>query len=142
MARPGWGQVIGLPVTVGDMPSVCQEILRLARRGAGGQVCVANVHMLVEARRDGALRDVLERAALVVSDGMPLVWRLRRQGFAQARQVRKPIPLRPSATRRASWFFGADPVDTTASEPARLRSAKPCNCTWSRPRRANSTARV
>ena len=113
MARPGWGQVIGLPVTVGDMPSVCQEILRLARRGAGGQVCVANVHMLVEARRDGALRDVLERAALVVSDGMPLVWRLRRQGFAQARQVRGPdLMVRlcegAAANGLPVYFYGGD----------------------------------
>jgi len=113
MARPGWGQVIGLPVTVGDMTTVCQEILRLARRGEGGQVCVANVHMLVEARRDGALRDVLERAALVVSDGMPLVWRLRRQGFAQARQVRGPdLMIRlcegAAANGLPVYFYGGD----------------------------------
>ena len=66
------------------MATVAQEILRLARRGAGGHVCVANVHMLVEARRDAAMREVMERAALVVSDGRPLVWQLRRHGFAQA----------------------------------------------------------
>ena len=65
------GQVIGLPVNVGTMATVAQEIMRLARDGAGGYVCVANVHMLVEARRDAALREVMESAALVVSDGMP-----------------------------------------------------------------------
>ena len=107
------GQVIGLPVTVGAMTSVCQEILRLARRGDGGLVCVANVHMLVEARRDGALRQVLERAALVVSDGMPLVWRLRRQGFAEARQVRGPdLMVRlcegAAANGLPVYFYGGD----------------------------------
>ena len=112
-AGPEWGQVIGLPVTVGAMTSVCQEILRLARRGDGGLVCVANVHMLVEARRDGALRQVLERAALVVSDGMPLVWRLRRQGFAEARQVRGPdLMVRlcegAAANGLPVYFYGGD----------------------------------
>ena len=59
---PTWGRVISLPVSVGSMTSVTREIVSLARRGAGGHVCVANVHMLVEARRDPALREVLERA--------------------------------------------------------------------------------
>ena len=116
---PQWGQVIGLPVTVGTTPTVCQEILRLARRGDGGQVCVANVHMLVEARRDPALRAVLERAALVVSDGNPLVWQLRRQGFADARQVRGPdlmIGLCEAAAAEGLrvYFYGGDQALMTA----------------------------
>ena len=110
---PEWGQVIGLPVTVGTTATACQEILRLARRGAGGQVCVANVHMLVEARRDDALREVLERASLVVSDGNPLVWQLRRHGFTQARQVRGPdlmIGLCEAAAAEGLpvYFYGGD----------------------------------
>jgi N-acetylglucosaminyldiphosphoundecaprenol N-acetyl-beta-D-mannosaminyltransferase len=110
---PEWGQVIGLPVTVGDMTTVCQEIMRLARRGEGGQVCVANVHMLVEARRDADLRNVLERASLVVSDGIPLVWQLRRHGFGHAQQVRGPdlmISLCEAAAAESLpvYFYGGD----------------------------------
>jgi N-acetylglucosaminyldiphosphoundecaprenol N-acetyl-beta-D-mannosaminyltransferase len=112
-AGPEWGQVIGLPVTVGTTTTACQEILRLARRGEGGQVCVANVHMLVEARRDGALREVLERAALVVSDGTPLVWQLRRLGFTHAQQVRGPDLLTGLCEAAAAeglpvYFYGGD----------------------------------
>jgi N-acetylglucosaminyldiphosphoundecaprenol N-acetyl-beta-D-mannosaminyltransferase len=110
---PEWGQVIGLPVTVGTATTVCQEILRLARRGDGGHVCVANVHMLVEARRDAALREVLERASLVVSDGNPLVWQLRRHGFTHAQQVRGPdlmIALCEAAAAEGLpvYFYGGD----------------------------------
>jgi len=112
-SEPGWGQVIGLPVSVGTMESVTREIVDLARRGAGGHVCVANVHMLVEARRDPALRTVLEHAALVVSDGMPLAWQLRRHGFAQAQQVRGPeLMIRvceaAAAERLPVYFYGGD----------------------------------
>jgi len=110
---PEWGQVIGLPVTAGGMTTVCQEILRLARRGDSGQVCVANVHMLVEARRDAGLRGVLERASLVVTDGNPLVWQLRRHGFSHARQVRGPdlmIGLCEAAAAEGLpvYFYGGD----------------------------------
>jgi len=105
--------VIGLPVTVGTMATVCQEIVRLARRGEGGSVCVANVHMLVEARRDLALRRVLERASMVVSDGRPLVWQLRRHGFRQAEQVRGPDLMIGLCEVAASeglpvYFYGGD----------------------------------
>ena len=114
-----WGQVIGLPVTVGTATTVCQEILRRARRGEGGHVCVANVHMLVEARRDAALREVLEGASLVVSDGNPLVWQLRRHGFTHAQQVRGPdlmIGLCEAAAAEGLpvYFYGGDQALMTA----------------------------
>jgi N-acetylglucosaminyldiphosphoundecaprenol N-acetyl-beta-D-mannosaminyltransferase len=108
-----WGRVIGLPVAVGNMAGITRAVLDLAKRGAGGQVCVANVHMLTTARGDPELRTVLERAALVVSDGKPLVWRLRQQGFRQAEQVRGPdLMLRVCEAAAAEgvpvYFYGGD----------------------------------
>jgi N-acetylglucosaminyldiphosphoundecaprenol N-acetyl-beta-D-mannosaminyltransferase len=109
-----WGRVIGLPVTVGDPAKVSREILRRGREGAGGHVCVANVHMLVEARHDPELRQVLDDAALVLSDGMPLVWQLHRHGFAQAEQVRGPdLTVRLCEEAAAAglpvYFYGGQP---------------------------------
>jgi N-acetylglucosaminyldiphosphoundecaprenol N-acetyl-beta-D-mannosaminyltransferase len=43
-------------------------------------VCVANVHMVMEAHRDPSFANVLQRADLVTPDGMPLVWMMRRLG--------------------------------------------------------------
>ena len=108
-----WGLVVGLPVSVGRMGSVCAEILRRAQAGRSGYVCVANVHMLVTARRDPNFRAVLDRAAIVVSDGAPLAWSLRRQGFADAEQVRGP-ELMPHLCRKAAqrgtpvYFYGGN----------------------------------
>ena len=112
-AAPGlrWGLVVGLPVSVGKMGSVCAEIAHRARAGRPGYVCVANVHMLVTARRDPGFRAVLDRAAIVVSDGAPLAWSLRRQGFADAEQVRGP-DLMPHLCKKAArtgipvYFYG------------------------------------
>ncbi|MGH6912183.1 MAG: WecB/TagA/CpsF family glycosyltransferase, partial [Geminicoccales bacterium] len=108
-----WGRVIGLPVAVGDMASISGEIIRRAQQGRGGYVCVANTHMLVTARREPAFREVVERAPLVVSDGAPLVWQLRRQGFAQARQVRGPDLMLSLCERAAEagvpvYVYGGD----------------------------------
>jgi N-acetylglucosaminyldiphosphoundecaprenol N-acetyl-beta-D-mannosaminyltransferase len=57
--------------------------------------------MLVAARRDPELRELLERAFMVVSDGMPLVRRLRAHGFDGAQQVRGP-DLMMEICRRAA----------------------------------------
>ena len=108
-----WGRVIGLPVAVGDMASMSGEIIRRARQGSGGYVCVANAHMLVAARREPAFREVVERAPLVVSDGAPLVWQLRRQGFAEAGQVRGPDLMLRLCERAAEtgvpvYLYGGD----------------------------------
>jgi N-acetylglucosaminyldiphosphoundecaprenol N-acetyl-beta-D-mannosaminyltransferase len=104
-----WGRVIGLPVAVSDLAAMTGTIAAMAARGEAGRVCVANVHMLVTARRDPAFREVLEQASIVVSDGTPLVWDLRRQGFAQAGQVRGPDLMlelcRAAAERQLPLFF-------------------------------------
>ena len=53
-------------------------------------VCVANVHMIMEAYDDPTYRAVLNSADLVTPDGMPLVWMLRRKGFRKQQRVYGP----------------------------------------------------
>ena len=108
-----WGRVIGLRVAASNLGSVAGHVIRMAHHGCGEYVCVANVHMLVRARRDAKLGQVLERAAIVVSDGMPLVRRLRASGFPEARQTRGPDLMMELCRRAAEqqlpvYFFGGD----------------------------------
>ena len=121
--RPGagltWGQVIGLPVIAGDMPGVVTEILRRAARGETGYVCVANVHMLVTARMERDFRPVLDGAALVVSDGRPLVWRLRNRGWTQAQHIYGPTLMVELCRKAAAdgvpvFFYGGDDAQRDA----------------------------
>jgi N-acetylglucosaminyldiphosphoundecaprenol N-acetyl-beta-D-mannosaminyltransferase len=107
------GTVIGLPVTAGTIDSVSDRIIELALAGNGGHICAANVHMLVEARRDPAFRDILETSSVVVSDGRPLVWQLHRNGFPHAQQVRGPdLTMRlcqdAAAVGLPVYFYGGD----------------------------------
>jgi N-acetylglucosaminyldiphosphoundecaprenol N-acetyl-beta-D-mannosaminyltransferase len=50
-------------------------------------VCIANVHMLIEAHNDPRFETVLRNADLVTPDGMPLVWMLRFLGAVRQDRV-------------------------------------------------------
>jgi N-acetylglucosaminyldiphosphoundecaprenol N-acetyl-beta-D-mannosaminyltransferase len=67
--------VLGLPIAAATMDAAVVRVLATAV----GYVCCANVHMVTLARRDETLRAAMAGADLVTSDGMPLVWLLRRR---------------------------------------------------------------
>lgn len=72
--------VIGCAVTALPFEAQIRLMLNWAKERVSKVVCVANVHMLVEAYWDPALATVLDHADLVTPDGMPLVWMMRLQG--------------------------------------------------------------
>ena len=65
-----------------------------AERGEARYVCVANVHMVMEAWDDPAFREIVTAADLVTPDGMPLVWVLQCKGFALKERVYAPTLTR------------------------------------------------
>jgi N-acetylglucosaminyldiphosphoundecaprenol N-acetyl-beta-D-mannosaminyltransferase len=79
--------VINVPVT--SLP--CEEqiniMMKWAKNNLSKIVCIANVHMLIEAHRDRHFGDVLRNADLVTPDGMPLVWMLRFLGAVRQDRV-------------------------------------------------------
>lgn len=82
--------LFGVRVCASDPASAVKYVLERARRSERGLVCVANVDMVTRARRDTKLRKAMQAAALVVSDGMPIVWMLRKLGFSRADRVYGP----------------------------------------------------
>jgi N-acetylglucosaminyldiphosphoundecaprenol N-acetyl-beta-D-mannosaminyltransferase len=50
------------------------KISNLTEKGVGAYVCVANVHMTVEAVKNSSFSEVLRKSDLAVLDGMPLCW--------------------------------------------------------------------
>lgn len=77
------------------------EILRRAREG-GGYVCLANVHMVMEAYDNSRYRAAINQASLVTPDGMPLVWALRWLGERDATRVYGP-DLMLELVAAAAW---------------------------------------
>lgn len=69
--------VIDTPVTALSYTEQINTITKWAMYNLSKVVCIANVHMLVEAHFDHQFGSVLRHADLVTPDGMPLVWMLR-----------------------------------------------------------------
>ncbi|MEL6930585.1 MAG: WecB/TagA/CpsF family glycosyltransferase [Cyanobacteria bacterium J06600_6] len=80
-------EVINVPLTCVPFDEQMMLILRWAKTRASKAVCLANVHMLMEARRNAWYKDVLRKADLVTPDGKPLVLMLRRLGIMHQNQV-------------------------------------------------------
>lgn len=80
-------EVINIPLTCVPFDEQMMLILRWAKTRASKAVCLANVHMLIEAQRNPWYRKVLHQADLVTPDGKPLVMMLRRLGIMHQNQV-------------------------------------------------------
>ncbi len=73
-------KVLEFPVTALRFDEQIQTILRWAIAHESRTVCVANVHMLMEAHWNTEFAGVLQSADLITPDGMPLVWMMRLLG--------------------------------------------------------------
>jgi len=106
--------VIGNQITPSDLGCVEHRVVELAKMGGRCFVCIANVHMVVTAKLNELLRSAMEAAAIVTSDGMPLVWELRRQGFKDAGRVSGPDLMMELCERAQGeglpiYFYGGSP---------------------------------
>ena len=113
--------VLSMPVTAATFEAFVDKVKALAAADTGSFICVANVHMVVTARRDPPLRQAMEEAVLVSSDGMPLVWCLKRSGHPRAQRVAGPdltVRLCEQAARDglSVYFYGGQPAIRDALE--------------------------
>lgn len=79
--------VLNSPITSLRFDEQIFLILKWARARESRMVCLANVHMLMEAYWNQEFAAVLETADLVAPDGMPLVWMLRQMGMPSQDRV-------------------------------------------------------
>ncbi len=72
-------RIISLDLSTGKYSDFLNKIKNLAQSKMSSYVCVANVHMLVEAYCNEAFKNVINSANLVTPDGMPLVYALKKK---------------------------------------------------------------
>ena len=113
------GRVIGMPVTVGSTANIAETVMREARTGQGGYVCVANVHMVTTARCNEKLHEIMEESLAVAADGLPLVWRLKQSGFSEAERVTGTdltlkLCEKAAAEGMPVYFYGGTPETVRA----------------------------
>jgi N-acetylglucosaminyldiphosphoundecaprenol N-acetyl-beta-D-mannosaminyltransferase len=107
--------ILGTRVDYTTLEDATSRVIGLALNGKGGYVCVANVHMVMEAFDNPDFREVVNSSYLVTPDGMPLVWGLRLLGIKGAERVYGPA-LTPAVCKEASkrgipvGFYGGSEV--------------------------------
>lgn len=76
-----------------DAVSWEQAVARIVRWAVAGEariVCLCNVHSVISAQRDPALRAAVDRADLATPDGAPLAWLMRKRGYAEQQRINGP----------------------------------------------------
>jgi N-acetylglucosaminyldiphosphoundecaprenol N-acetyl-beta-D-mannosaminyltransferase len=82
--------VIDINVNETSYDLATRQIAVWARTGESRYVCVANVHMLMEAYDSPEFASIVNRADLVTPDGVPLVWMMRAKGQREQTRVYGP----------------------------------------------------
>ena len=82
--------IINMRVDATTYEDATQRIMDWVQAGESCYVCAANVHMTMETFDEPVFADVVNNAALVTPDGVPLVWALRALGIKNASRVYGP----------------------------------------------------
>lgn len=94
--------IVGLAVSVvPGADQAVEQILGWAKDGSSRFVCFANVHMAMDGHDDRAFQAMVNRADLVLPDGMPLVWCLRKRGHEAATRISGPDTMETLCERAA-----------------------------------------
>lgn len=104
-------ELINFGITTGTYPAFVNHIITNAPARQSSVVCVANVHMFIEAQKDEDFRKMVNDAEMVTPDGKPLCWALRiLNGVRQERVA--GMDLFPSLLKEAAknaipvYFYG------------------------------------
>lgn len=89
-SKPMHSYILGMRVDATSYKDAVSRVLDWASARESRYVCVANVHMTMEAYDSLEFQRIVNSADLVTPDGMPLVWMLRKLGVSNQRRVYGP----------------------------------------------------
>lgn len=123
------GNVLGLPVSLLDAAGVLECVFAWARERRSGTVCLSNVHSIVTARQRPEHALALRSADLVIADGAPIAWVLRRAGYPGQARLSGPDLMWACCRKAAAYgipifLYGATSA-TLQRLSQRLRDAFP-----------------
>lgn len=121
--------VIGAPIDVVYWGGAVATLLRWAAARESRYVCACNVHAVVTAQRDERLAEAVRGADMVVPDGAPVAWLMRKSGVAAQQRVSGPDLMwryfAAAALYGESIFLLGGSTETLAGLKARIESAFP-----------------
>lgn len=105
-------EILGVRISITTYEDLAARVLNWAEKKESRSVAFANVHVLMEAYDDIALRTRLNALDVINPDGMPLVWALRALGERKAQRVYGPDAMevllqRAEAAELPVGFFGS-----------------------------------
>jgi N-acetylglucosaminyldiphosphoundecaprenol N-acetyl-beta-D-mannosaminyltransferase len=109
-----YADVLGIRVSAVNLELALHLAEKWIDAGQPGYVCLSGVHGVMEAQKDPELREIMNRAALNLPDGMPMTWLGWRQGFSAMDRVFGPdfmIEMCRLSSRRGyrCFFYGGKP---------------------------------
>lgn len=119
--------ILGVAVDPSNIPSALLRFDRWIAEGRREYVCVADVHVIMQARWNPAYRAVLNGAGMTTTDGMPLVWLCRFDRGPNVQRVYGPDLLLAACEhglgsgRRHFFLGGAPGLGETLAERLTVR---------------------
>jgi N-acetylglucosaminyldiphosphoundecaprenol N-acetyl-beta-D-mannosaminyltransferase len=106
-------EILGFSVAAQSFSSQIELVMQWAQQRLSRVVCVANVHMLMEARWNATFAKVLHNADLLTPDGMPIVWTLNlirksRHDRVAGMDILRETCRQASALGVGVYFMGSD----------------------------------
>ena len=106
--------ILGMRVDASNYDKAAAQIVEWGGRRESRYICIAAVNNVVEAHKCPEYRELMNQSDFTTSDGMPLVWGLRRLGIPEATRVYGPdlTPVICEHAARAGvgvGFYGGTP---------------------------------
>jgi N-acetylglucosaminyldiphosphoundecaprenol N-acetyl-beta-D-mannosaminyltransferase len=121
-------ELLGIPIAMTDYEQAMDVMDGMIDRRERGYICAVAVHALTVGHRDAEMKRALLASALVVPDGMPLVWASNLLGENLHQRVYGPELMRRYCQRCADhghrvWLYGGRDQGHLAQLALRLRQA-------------------
>ncbi len=122
-------KLLGTGISIGVYDVFTSDIIDLARRSEGDYICLANVHMVIEAYNDPEFSSIVNNAIMVAPDGRPLSLLLKILYNVKQPRVAGmdllPDILKLAGEEKVPVFFYGSTSSTLDKVKAKLRSHYP-----------------
>ena len=102
--------VLGLGLAATDYGEAIGALAQMAKKGQAGAVAACNTHIVALARQRPDFRAALQKFDVLLPDGMPLVWAMRRKGAELKDRVYGPYFMQEAIRHLPGpwkhFFFG------------------------------------
>jgi N-acetylglucosaminyldiphosphoundecaprenol N-acetyl-beta-D-mannosaminyltransferase len=127
--RPATAEILGVPLALTDYEGTMDWIDAVVAARGKAYLSAAAVHLVMVAQEDGATREAVEDATLIVPDGQPLVWALRSLGHEASRVYGPDLMARycerSAGTGTRMYLYGGRSQGALVELALRLRRRYP-----------------